>query len=807
MTNLNGLLDKTELSERELEIVALLHDGLTNQDIAEQTGLTLYTVKWYLKQIYSKLHVSNRTQAVNRARSMGLFGDDPPPHAVQTNLPEPLTPFFGRETELTQLAQLAQEDGARLVTLHGIGGMGKTRLALEAARRVAPQFPEGVFFVSLAQAHGSALQTIAQALNLMLTNSQNLYSELCDFLRNKRCLLLLDNFEHLLDAAPQVVSLLQQTQHMRIWVTSREVLRVQGERVITLEGLRVQDAITESSAYQLYVQRAADSLPAQLSEQEQASIHAICTLVGGMPLALELAAGWAAVLSLTEIERRLKTNLDLLAATEQDRPARQQSIRATFDYSAGLLPVQTRRVLWALGVFIHDGFTYEAAEFVAQATPPDIKRLLDAALIQRSGKGRFAFHPLIQQYVREQLQAEPSLFADARYKYVTYYLEYVMQQIHALRLSLDMRTVQHFQYEMLNLYQSWFYGLEQGLYSWLLKSAEVGYLCEMAGIWRDSDAMFAHTLAYLPPEQTLLRGRIYAFRAIYAFRLNDPAAIKANALESWALLQGTEYALDAVTAMNFYAVSLAFGGEHDAALAIIDSLEETAHNPTLPPNAYAQCTVAYARATILLAAKRYEQALPLLERKNPAPDWYESRIHLPECYLELGKVEKARARLLRLYEAGLTSGNYRVVVGAIFYLTHIDSALAERPAALVRGFTELAQIINNDFATAQLINFLGNYCFSRGNITGGKLVFRANLHMLYARNARQYMYRYALELLRALLHQDPTAAKQLTEALLQTAECPADIREAARELSQTRVAPPPEATTPFLTRIEPIFSA
>ena len=153
------------LSEREIEILGLLNEGLTNREIADKTGLTLYTVKWYLKQIYSKLYVSNRTQAAAKARELGLFDEDAEapakPEPIIT-LPETLTPFYGRRDELDRIETMLLDDSTRLITLHAAGGMGKTRFALEAAHQFQPKFEDGAFFVPLGSVRNDPLFTITE---------------------------------------------------------------------------------------------------------------------------------------------------------------------------------------------------------------------------------------------------------------------------------------------------------------------------------------------------------------------------------------------------------------------------------------------------------------------------------------------------------------------------------------------------------------------------------------------------------------------------------------------------------------------
>lgn len=798
-----------ELSERELEIVALLGDGLTNQEIADRTGLTLYTIKWYLKQIFSKLHVSNRAQAVSKVLELGLLDTSTPPVRVTNNLPQTLTPFFGREQELNQLEALLLQDRVRLITLHGTGGMGKTRLALEVAHRLRGAFLDGVFFVALGQASFDPIQQIANTLAIPVDRSAGVLTEVSGYLRNRHCLLILDNFEQLTDQASRITALLQRTQALHIIVTSREVLRVQGETIFPLQGMSLPhrlDDMEDSGAYQLFVQCARAVYPRfSPSANEKAAIGKVCALVGGMPLAIELAAGWASVLSVQETEQRLRHGLDLLDSGEQDRPQRQQSIRATLDYSWHLLTPQVQRVLVSLGAFHHKGFTLAGAEAVAGASPAIMKQLVDAALVQRTGSGRFAFHPLIQQYIMERLEGDAELWASARQAHGQYYLDFVMRHIEALRAEMNFATVQSFRAEMDNLYQAWEYALDQGLYDWLESAAEVGYLCDLADLWKEADYLFRMTLAALPEHLTLLRGRLIAFRAIFVYRQHDFEKHIGYALESWDMLKESQYVGDAATAMAFYAVSMALRGQLAESMPYIDELEPLLEPAARIPCSYSRFYLSCTRGVATLFARDPAAALPLLEAM-PRIAWHDLSLHLPEAYMELGQTEKARQGLQEMVEAGLEQRKYRAVVAAAFYLAVLDSGPEALAADVLRIFTEVAHISGSTATIARLVQYFGRYNLARGKPHFARLVFRTNLHMLDGFGATTYLYRYALETSRTLAAFDPARAEQLTQALASDPTCPPEIRQRATpQLGMTPARPDTMPSGDFLAVVDHIL--
>ena len=253
------------LTSRELEILRHIADGSSDREIAEALFLSLHTIKWYNRQIYMKLGVGSRTQAVALASLKGLLEVQPTPLDTAVverrhNLPAELSSFIGREKELAEVKALLQK--ARLVTLTGPGGTGKTRLAVRVARDSAGQYADDVSFVSLVATSDPVLvpNAVAQVLGVVEQPSTPLVDSLQRYFANKQLLLILDNFEHLLNGAPMVTKLLAAAPRLTILVTSREVLRLSGEYEYLVPPLRVPDpassgSASDLSAYESVVQR------------------------------------------------------------------------------------------------------------------------------------------------------------------------------------------------------------------------------------------------------------------------------------------------------------------------------------------------------------------------------------------------------------------------------------------------------------------------------------------------------------------------------------------------------------------------
>ncbi len=340
--------------------------------------------------------------------------------SVPTNLPAPPSPLVGRERELQILGERLTHHETRLLTLTGMGGMGKTRLALEVARAHVSKFPRGVFFVDLAPVLQTELMpnAIAQAMAFHFQGAQPPTAQIIQHLQtlDDDLLLLLDNLEHLLSAvegngAELFADILKHASHVKLLATSRERLNLASEWVFEVDGLsapaqNVAPSIAwdETEAVQLFSQcaaRAQISSAAWDDENRRAVIH-IAQLVEGMPLALELAAAWVRTLSPAEIAREIDHGLDVLTTTRRDLPKRHASIRAVFEHSWQLLKENERAVFARLSVF-RGGFTRDGAREIAGASLQTLSALVEKSLLKRAASGRYRLHEFVRQFAAEKL--------------------------------------------------------------------------------------------------------------------------------------------------------------------------------------------------------------------------------------------------------------------------------------------------------------------------------------------------------------------------------------------------------------------
>jgi predicted ATPase/DNA-binding CsgD family transcriptional regulator len=337
------------------------------------------------------------------------------------NLPRQLTSFIGREYERRDLKELLER--SRLLTLTGPGGSGKTRLGLELAAETASRFPDGVFFVALAPVgHPDlVLPSIAQATGLHDAGDRPLLDRLCRHLETVRGLLLLDNFEHLIAAAPAVAAILRATAELKIMVTSRAPLHVSGEQEFAVPPLQVPDqqfatvtAVAGCESVRLFIERAQAAWPGFLLDEENAdSIARITQRLDGLPLAVELAAARIKLLPPASLLARLENALPVLVGGARDLPQRQQTLHSTMAWSYELLGAGARRLLAACSVF-RGGIGLATAEMVCAGLGTEVlaglEELVDQSLLRRidgPGDPRFGMLFLVREYAAERLAEMP----------------------------------------------------------------------------------------------------------------------------------------------------------------------------------------------------------------------------------------------------------------------------------------------------------------------------------------------------------------------------------------------------------------
>jgi predicted ATPase/class 3 adenylate cyclase len=384
---------------RAARIAAAAHGG---QIVLSETTRRLAALDGPALRDLGEHRLKDLVQAV-RLYQLG-DGEFPPLRTLDaTNLPVVSIPLIGRERELGELVAMLS-NGARLLTITGPGGTGKTRLALQVAAELVGKMHDGVFWVPLAGLSD------AELLSSELAQAIGAPDDLTGFLRGRELLLLLDNFEHLLDAAPAVSTVLSAAGGLRVLVTSRAPLHVSGEREYRLEPL------PEKESAALFVERAR-AVGRELEPDQ--TVDAICRRLDGLPLAIELAAARTKLLAPERLLERLDEALPLLTGGARDAPARQRTLRATIQWSYDLLDPDARELFARISVFV-GAFPLEAAEEVCDAELDTLAALVDFSLVKPIGDDRFLMLETIREYALEKLE-ESGSGEEARQRHAAFF--------------------------------------------------------------------------------------------------------------------------------------------------------------------------------------------------------------------------------------------------------------------------------------------------------------------------------------------------------------------------------------------------
>jgi len=457
-----------DLTWREQEVLTLLVNRLTNREIGDRLHLAETTVKSHVGSIIGKLGVKNRRQAVERAKELDLLGPDRKTASKSTHtLPAELTPFIGRAEELAEIRRLLDE--TRLLTLTGAGGIGKTRLALRAASELHDEFENGVFFVPLAPISSGKdiVQAIAEVIGFPLSTEEAPIDQLLSHLRRRQLLLVMDNFEHLLGDVDIVAKILQLAPKVKVLATSREKLKLRGETVLSITGMGFPSQETSANvqthdAIELFlhsIRRVQPEFNPNMDNMKQ--LTHICRLVEGMPLAIELAAGWMNVLSPKELASEIQQGLDILTSEMRDVPERHHSMRAVFDQSWSLLNQAEREVFMRLTVF-RGGFTREAGQAVTGASLQSLAGLVNKSFLSHDPtSGRFEIHELLRQYALEKFEETTNDSVSAHEAHAAYFANFMGQRWEHLRDHRQKVALIEIDADLENIRTAWRYRVKQ----------------------------------------------------------------------------------------------------------------------------------------------------------------------------------------------------------------------------------------------------------------------------------------------------------------------------------------------------------
>lgn len=388
------------------------------------------------------------------------------------NLPAPLTPFIGRDAEMMQLRKLLNDPACRLITLVGMGGSGKTRLALEAARAELPSYPDGVCLVRLSQLQKARAMVTAMAdcLKFSFHESGDPCQQILGYLREKSILLILDNFEHLLDGVDLVLEILRSSPGITVLATSRTRLNAKGEHIQLVAGLAFPEREVELnfvgdaddfSAIQLFVDSARRAHPGFILTPENApGVVSICSQAQGMPLAILLASTWVGQHSPAEIAAQIQEGFDILESAWRDLPTRQRSMRAVLGHSWDLLNKREQDLMQGLSIF-RGGFTQEAAQQILSSSAQTIQGLVNKSYLQPNLNGRYEIHTLTRQYAEEKLAQLPEYEKHIRDQHSIYYMMFLQQSGDGLKGPRQQTILQEMDTEIENVRAAWCWAINR----------------------------------------------------------------------------------------------------------------------------------------------------------------------------------------------------------------------------------------------------------------------------------------------------------------------------------------------------------
>lgn len=594
----------------------------------------------------------------------------------RTNLPGQLTAFVGRERELQWFEACLTKPECRLITIAGMSGIGKTRLALEVCHQQISHFKDGAWYIPVEglQSTEQLVYCIGNVLGLHFDEFSPQRNQLLHFMTSLKILVLLDGFENLVAATGLLIDILQHAPEVKFMVTTRVRLNFQSVCILELQGLEFPRNGTYSEAIQqpavqLFISRAQRIQPAfQLNEKTLADIVQICQLVEGHPLALELAASGLRGHTCRQIVNDIKTNLDSLQSMHLDIPVRHRSIRAALDQVWQGLVEEEKQALLRLSIFTGK-FGLPAASEIASCDIQMLSTLVGKSLLLQDALNNFWLQPLVRTYLREILQNDPSLDETLRARHRFYYLHLVSQRTKELVKGKYMcQHLEELAQDIDHIRQAWDNAAEQQAWGDFLLAVEgMKHYFDISGNLPEGKRWFSKLVAALtvplltdnpPEEMRLLAGLAFETLGWFDFRMGRLAAAYESLLESVAILEGdlpdccpelfVRGRTDALHQLGFAAAAL---GDYDRAREFFQqSLEFSREVENQRAQAYACLYLAeYAteRQTLHESEQVFRKCLQIFIGTEDHRGAVRALIDLGDSAFQQGENEKA----LRLYKA------------------------------------------------------------------------------------------------------------------------------------------------------------
>ncbi|MBK8900813.1 MAG: tetratricopeptide repeat protein [Anaerolineaceae bacterium] len=689
-----------------------------------------------------------------------------PPHLVTPspphNLPPHFTPFIGRHHELEKLTGLLQNGRSRLITLLGEGGVGKTRLALAAAEQLLPHFTDGIWFVPLAglenidEAHttdpeNSVASAIAAVLALNFAAGDPPRQQLASYLRQRQMLLILDNFEPLLDAAGLVLALLAQAPHLTMLATSREPLRLQAEQIVRVEGLAVPEGedwetAVASDSLQLFAERAERATGQNLLTPENLPLLShLCHFVNGLPLGIELIADWTRWLSLSAIAADLQTNLLHMERAQQDVPERHRSLQAVFNYSWQMLTPEEQTTLAQLSVF-RGSFQMDGMRAVTSAAPATLFALIDKSLVRYHHGDFYSLHELLRVFAQRQ-RAALGLDADAlRDRHARHYLARLAQRTNNFFGPEPVQALHQTQAENENLARAWQWAAERPLPDDLLPAVPgMGAYWNYAGLFLEADDALRSAISRVAP--VAANGRLLAALQVehaailYELTRLDEMKHAAETAVSWSQSAGDE-PLEANGRLRL-GQYLWRNGRLPEAETELRQAEELAQKLGLINLEGSICRSlavnAWRQADLAAAQQLGERSARLHQQANDVRNLYRSHYFLAILASEQQQLAAAHTYLEPIVDKARQLGDRLLEMGAIGLLGHIASYEGQHELALelLNRRQQLAEESGRLWELASTLSNLGDVWLRLGQWSEATATYQEALAIFQQTGSRQ----------------------------------------------------------------------
>lgn len=670
------------------------------------------------------------------------------------NLPAQTTPFIGRNRELRTIMKLLDNPGCRLVSLVGPGGIGKTRLALQTGAEKTASFPHGVYFVPLDDLTVGSIQflvfSICDAIHFTLHGKQDPKVQLLNYLQEKNMLIIMDNFEHLVEESSLLSEIFSHASGIKFLVTSRERLDVPGEFPIEITGLACPGSPEDPefhgyAAIKLFVQSAQRVDPGFiLKDNDMQAVCHICRRVEGIPLGVELAASWVRALTCKEIDQEIDKEMDFLTSTLRDVPERHRSLRSVFNYSWDLLSKKEQRMCQRLALF-EGGFSVPAAAAVAQASLSDLAALANKSLLHRHINSRYEVQKIMRQYAHEKIISQTEEYDHTRKLHARYFADFLHDRKESLESEKQIEFFQNITTDIENIRTALHWAIEHADIPVLIKMSDIIIIFfERKGWYAEGQQLFSkivHTLYKNPDEMIskdiqLLRSKTVFFLGRLYRRLGNYGEAEkcfARSLAMFQALNETKYVSSVRLQQSIIAMRK---GDLDTAERLSEQARNLSVQGTYESNLAQALTnlgvIAYYRSDFERCRQMHEQALEIRKKRGQLRSIAGALNNLANITHALGdKTEAYRlfAQSLEIHKQINDQSGLSIIYGNIG-LIHRELGELEQARHFLRLSLDIARQIGDPEGLANSLISLGNFSIIEKDLKQADKILREALEVV-----------------------------------------------------------------------------